>query len=134
MALPENLYLGTVSWSKLDWVGSFYPENLKPAQFLETYASTFRTVEIDSTFYRIPPRSMVTGWRDRTPRGFVFAAKIPRVITHQKVLSDCQKQLSSFLQVMGTLVDKLGPLFVQCLYFNKNGFVYRELLDNILYY
>ena len=84
MALPDNLYLGTVSWSKSDWVGPFYPATLKPAQFLETYARSFRTVEIDSTFYRIPPRSMVSGWRDRTPDGFVFAAKIPRVITHQK--------------------------------------------------
>ena len=84
MALPDNLYLGTVSWSKADWVGPFYRATLKPAQFLETYANTFRTVEIDSTFYRIPPRSMVNGWRDRTPDGFVFAAKIPRVITHQK--------------------------------------------------
>ena len=132
MALPENLYLGTVSWSKLDWVGPFYPENLKPAQFLETYARTFRTVEIDSTFYRIPPRSMVTGWRDRTPRRFVFAAKIPRVITHQKALSDCQKDLSSFLQVMETLGDKLGPLLLQFPYFNKNAFASREHFDKLL--
>jgi uncharacterized protein YecE (DUF72 family) len=132
MALPDNLYLGTVSWSKSDWVGPFYPANLKPAQFLETYASTFRTVEIDSTFYRIPSRSMVSGWRDRTPDGFVFAAKIPRLITHQKVLSDCQKELSSFLQVMETLGDKLGPLLLQFPYFNKNAFASREQFDKLL--
>lgn len=132
MALPDNLYLGTVSWSKSDWVGPFYPATLKPAQFLETYARSFRTVEIDSTFYRIPPRSMVSGWRDRTPDGFVFAAKIPRVITHQKVLSDCQKELASFLQAMETLGDKLGPLLLQFPYFNKNTFASREQFDKLL--
>ncbi len=132
MALPDNLYVGTVSWSKSDWVGSFYPADLKPAQFLETYARAFRAVEIDFTFYRAPSRSMVTGWRDRTPNGFVFAAKIPRLITHQKVLSDCQKELSSFLKVMEILGDKLGPLLLQFPYFNKNAFASREQFDKLL--
>ena len=132
MALPDKLYIGTVSWSKSDWVGSFYPTSLKPFQFLQHYAGAFRTVEIDSTFYRIPPRSMVTGWRDRTPDGFVFAAKIPRVITHQKILRDCQKELSAFLQTMETLGDKLGPLLLQFPYFNKNTFASREQFDKLL--
>jgi uncharacterized protein YecE (DUF72 family) len=132
MTLPDNLYVGTVSWSKLDWVGAFYPANLKPAQFLENYAESFRTVEIDSTFYRIPPRPMVSGWRDRTPAGFVFAAKIPRFITHQKLLRDCQKDLSSFLKVMEALGDKLGPLLLQFPYFNKNTFASREQFDRLL--
>jgi uncharacterized protein YecE (DUF72 family) len=132
MGLPDNLYLGTVSWSKSDWVGAFYPSNLKPAQFLEVYARTFRAVEIDSTFYRTPTRSMVSGWKDRTPNDFVFAAKIPRMITHQKVLSDCQKELSIFLKVMESLGDKLGPLLLQFPYFNKNTFASREQFDKLL--
>lgn len=132
MALPDNLYVGTVSWSKADWVGSFYPNHLKPAEFLETYTRTFRTVEIDSTFYSIPQRSMVCGWRDRTPEGFVFAAKIPRAITHQKVLKDCQKELSSFLKNMEPLGNKLGPLLLQFPYFNKNAFASREQFDKLL--
>lgn len=132
MALPDNLYVGTVSWSKADWVGSFYPNYLKPAQFLETYTRAFRTVEIDSTFYSIPQRSMVSGWRDRTPNGFVFAAKIPRVITHLKVLKDCQKELSTFLTNMEPLGEKLGPLLLQFPYFNKNAFASREQFDKLL--
>lgn len=132
MALPDNLYVGTVSWSKSDWMGSLYPPDLKPSQFLETYARTFRTVEIDSTFYSIPQRSMVTGWKDRTPEGFVFAAKIPRLITHQKMLTDCQKELSTFLRIMETLGDKLGPLLLQFPYFNKNTFASREQFDKLL--
>ncbi len=132
MALPDNLYVGTVSWSKQDWVGSFYPANLKPPQFLEAYTRNFRTVEIDATFYSIPQRSTVNGWRDRTPDGFVFAAKIPRLITHQKTLSDCQKELSTFLKTMEILGDKLGPLLLQFPYFNKNVFASREQFDKLL--
>jgi uncharacterized protein YecE (DUF72 family) len=132
MAPPDNLYVGTVSWSKQDWVGSFYPANLKPPQFLEAYTRSFRTVEIDATFYSIPQRSTVSGWRDRTPDGFVFAAKIPRVITHQKTLRDCQKELSSFLKTMEILGDKLGPLLLQFPYFNKNAFASREQFDKLL--
>ncbi len=132
MPLPDNLYLGTVSWSKQDWVGSFYPANLKPSEFLQTYSRAFRTVEIDSTFYRIPTSSMVAGWRNRSPAGFVFAAKIPRVITHQKLLKDSEAELLRFLRVMEPLGDKLGPLLFQFPYFNKNIFASREQFDKVL--
>src|ERR1051325_4970576 len=96
--MPENLYVGTVSWAKDDWVGSFYPANAKPAELLQIYARTFRTVEIDATFYRIPGRSMVVGWKERSPEGFVFAAKVPRVITQIKVLANCQPEFTLFLR------------------------------------
>jgi uncharacterized protein YecE (DUF72 family) len=75
---------------------------------------------------------MVTGWKDRTPKGFVFAAKIPRLITHQKMLTDCQKELLTFLRIMETLGDKLGPLLLQFPYFNKNTFASREQFDKLL--
>ncbi|TAM83493.1 MAG: DUF72 domain-containing protein [Acidobacteria bacterium] len=81
-----ELYLGTSSWTAEGWVGSFYPEGTKPADFLQYYARHFNCVEIDSTFYRIPTAKTVEQWRDRTPKGFVFAAKAPSLITHQKVL------------------------------------------------
>jgi uncharacterized protein YecE (DUF72 family) len=132
MALPDNLYVGTISWSKQDWVGSFYPPNLKPAHFLEAYAREFPTVEIDSTFYSIPPRSMVIGWRDRTPEEFVFTAKVPRLITHQNILTNCQGEFSAFLETMEPLGNKLGPLLLQFPYFNKNVFASREQFDKRL--
>jgi uncharacterized protein YecE (DUF72 family) len=132
MPLPDNLYLGTVSWVKPDWSGSFYPETIKAAEFLEAYARSFRSVEIDSTFYRIPTPSMVTGWRDRTPKGFVFAAKVPKVITYVKVLRGCEQELSRFLKVMEPLGEKLGPLLLQFPYFNKNAFASREQFDKLL--
>ena len=132
MPLPENLYVGTVAWAKEDWVGPFYSKDLKPLDYLAAYARSFRSVEVDATFYRIPPRSMVTGWRDRSPEGFVFAAKVPRVITQTKVLANCQSELSLFLKNMEVLGDKLGPLLLQFPYFNKTAFASREQFDKIL--
>jgi uncharacterized protein YecE (DUF72 family) len=80
-----TLYLGTQSWSHKDWVGVFYPEGTAPADTISEYARHFNTVEIDSTFYGIPRETTVMAWRERTPEGFVFAAKFPQVITHEKI-------------------------------------------------
>jgi uncharacterized protein YecE (DUF72 family) len=132
VCLPDNLYLGTVSWMKPDWVGPFYPPKLKPAELLGAYARAFRTVEIDATFYRIPSPSTVSGWRDRTPDGFVFAAKVPRAITVIKRLSDCEREMSRFLTVMEPLGEKLGPLLLQFPYFNETAFASREPFDALL--
>ena len=85
-ANDSQLYLGTSSWTADGWVDAFYPEDTKPADFLEYYSRHFNCAEIDSTFYRIPTAKTVEKWRERTPKGLVFAAKAPRAITHQKVL------------------------------------------------
>ena len=124
MGYPQipNLHLGTSSWSSEDWVGVFYPPGAAPASFLEHYAKRFDTVEADSTFYRTPSASMVKNWRERTPPGFIFAAKFPQVITHEKVLRDCAAETKEFLRNMELLGDRLGPLLLQFPYFNKQAF------------
>jgi uncharacterized protein YecE (DUF72 family) len=116
------LYLGTSSWSFEDWRGSVYPVAAKPAEFLSHYARRFPVVEIDTTFYRIPTAAAVEAWYRRTPAGFRFAAKIPRLITHDKRLHDCQAELRQFTEVMGLLGEKLGPLLFQFPYFAKRHF------------
>jgi len=118
----NQLFLGTSSWTGEGWVGSFYPAGSKPADFLPLYARHFRTVEVDSTFYRIPAANNVKQWRERTPKGFIFAAKVPQVITHEKVLVDAEPDLKDFLDVMDLLGDRLGPLILQFPYFNKHKF------------
>jgi uncharacterized protein YecE (DUF72 family) len=116
------LYLGTSSWSSDDWRGTVYPVDAKSSEYLAYYAQRFTAVEIDMTFYRIPTPAMVNGWNQRTPAGFHFAAKIPQVITHEKVLQDCQDELQRFIEVMSLLGDKLGPLLFQFPYFSKRHF------------
>ena len=75
-----------------------------------------------STFYRIPSAKTVEQWRERTPQGFIFAAKVPQTITHEKVLVGAESDLEAFLRVMDTLGDKLGPLLLQFPYFNRQKF------------
>jgi len=95
---------------------------MAPRDFLSYYATQFQTVELDNTFYRTPAISTVEGWNLKTPPGFVFAAKIPQVITHEKVLVDCDDDLKHFLDTMTALGDKLGPLLFQFGYFNGSAF------------
>jgi uncharacterized protein YecE (DUF72 family) len=132
MGLPDNLFLGTSSWSSADWVGPFYSASLQPSQFLQAYARRFRAVEIDATFYGVPAPSMVRGWREKTPPGFMFAARVPRVITHEKVLRDCQTEFTAFLSNMALLGDHLGPLLLQFPYFNRSVFASREPFEKLL--
>lgn len=116
------LYLGTSSWVVVGWETAFYPPGTKEADYLPFYATKFNAVEIDSTFYRVPTAKAVQQWRERTPEGFIFAAKLPQSITHEKVLVDAEGDLKAFLGVMDLLGPKLGPLLIQMPYFNKERF------------
>ena len=115
----HSLRIGTSSWSSNDWRGPFYPEGTIAVDFLGLYAEHFDTVECDATFYRIPTAKTVDGWRDRTPPGFLFSAKLPQEITHEKGLVDVAAPLREFVSVMERLGDKLGPILAQFAYVAK---------------
>jgi uncharacterized protein YecE (DUF72 family) len=118
-----GLRIGTSAFTAAGWPGTFYPEGLPEREYLTFYATKFDTVEVDSTFYRTPSVSTVRGWDGKTPPGFLFAAKVPQIITHEKVLVDCDTEFKQFVEVMDNLGDKLGPLLLQFGYFNKKAFV-----------
>jgi DUF1680 family protein len=61
---------------------AFYPPGTKPGEMLAYYATQLGTVELDASYYRIPARAMVQGWRAKTPGDFVMSAKFPRSIVH----------------------------------------------------
>ena len=117
-----GIFLGTSAFTAAGWEGSFYPQGMKPRDFLTYYATQFGTVEVDSTFYRTPSVSTVRGWYEKTPPDFIIAAKVPQVITHEKVLLDCEQEFDEFITRMDLLDDKLGPLLLQFPYFNKSAF------------
>lgn len=102
-----------MGWGYIFWVGNFYPEGLKPAQFLSEYSKHFDSVEIDNTFYRIPNIAVVENWRDQTPSGFLFSAKFPKKITQEKKLVDVEEETRIFLNRMSLLKEKEGPLLIQ---------------------
>lgn len=129
---PPTIRLGTSSWSAQDWVGSVYRPGTAPTEFITQYAKRFNTVEIDATFYAVPRSSTVEGWRERTPDGFVFSAKVPRDITHERFLEDCGPALTGFLRAMSHLEDKLGPILLQFPYFaKKSGVTRKDFMDRL---
>jgi uncharacterized protein YecE (DUF72 family) len=119
MRLPSNLLVGTSSWSSQDWCGSFYPDSIDPGEMIHAYSSKLPTVEIDSTWYRTPSPKMVEAWKSKTPAEFIFSAKVPRLITHDKYLVDCEAEINEFISVMSGLGEKLGPMILQFPYFAK---------------
>src|SRR3984885_12487301 len=114
--------IGTSAFTAAGWESAFYPAGMKPADYLSYYATKFNTVEVDSTFYRTPSVGTVNGWERKIPPGFVLAAKIPQVITHEKILQNCDEDLKHYLETMDLMGDKLGPLLFQFGYFNKSAF------------
>jgi uncharacterized protein YecE (DUF72 family) len=110
---PAKLHLGTIGWSYNFWKGPFYPKKTSSKDFLNYYGSQFGTVEVDSTFYRLPTESTVENWKQQTPKGFMFALKFPSQITHVKRLIDAQVMTDAFLARSKLLGEKLGPLLLQ---------------------
>jgi len=115
----SGLLLGTSAFTAAGWEGSFYPPGMKPRDYLSFYATQFKTVEVDSTFYRTPNVSTVTAWYEKTPPDFIFAAKVPSVVTHEKILVNCEAEFEEFLDRMDLLDEKLGPLLFQFPRFSK---------------
>jgi len=109
----RNLHLGTIGWSYNFWKGSFYPQKTTSKSFLAYYATQFDTVEVDSTFYRIPTSQAIINWKNETPQDFTFSLKFPGKITHVKMLKDCQTETRLFLDRTKLLGEKLGPLLLQ---------------------
>ncbi len=105
--------LGTQGWNYAAWVGPFYPEGTRPADYLPVYARAFETVEVDSTFYAIPPEKTVRGWAGRVPDRFSFALKLPREITHERRLVGCGELVAAFADRVRLLGAKLGPILIQ---------------------
>jgi uncharacterized protein YecE (DUF72 family) len=82
---------------------------------LRQYSQAFNTVEGNSSFYGIPSIETAQRWASETEPGFHFALKFPRVISHERQLTDCETELRMFLDVLEVLADadRLGPSFLQ---------------------
>ncbi len=111
-----RLRFGCSGWDYQEWIGPFY-RNASESK-LRAYARVFDTAEINSTFYRAPSPGMVQGWGRFTPEDFVFAAKVPETVTHDRLLDvarGADKDLLSFCELMRPLLDlgKLGALLLQ---------------------
>jgi uncharacterized protein YecE (DUF72 family) len=108
-----RLRIGTSGYQYDHWRRLFYPEGLPPRLWFTHYAATFDTVELNSTFYRLPGRHVFRAWHDAAPPGFLYAVKYSRFATHMKKLTDPEQPLGRFLPLAGELAEHLGPILVQ---------------------
>ena len=113
--------IGCSGWSYEGWKGNFYPKDMENKDYLYYYSKFFKFVEVDSTYYRIPSRSSVRGWKDKTPEDFKFSLKFPKVITHEKKLEDVVKPLSILFYSLEPLIEKTLTLLIQLPPFLSEG-------------
>jgi uncharacterized protein YecE (DUF72 family) len=102
-----------MGWSYDFWKGSFYPEDCTTKEFLTYYSTLFNTVEVDSTFYRIPSVDTVKDWKKQSSVNFKFSLKFPQKITHIKMLENAEEETLVFLNHVEFLGEKLGILLLQ---------------------
>src|SRR5215212_6312775 len=87
----KPVHVGCSGWNYAAWRELFYPKGLPTNRWLEHYAQHFSTVEVNSTFYRLPKRDAVARWVTQVPRDFIFTIKASRYLTHIKRLTNMKR-------------------------------------------
>lgn len=105
--------VGCSGWSYTDWRGIVYPSDAPEADWFDHYAATFDTVELNTTFYRLPTEQTVDHWRTQAPPGFAYAAKVGSFGTHRKKLREPDAWLPRHTDRICGLGAHLGPNLLQ---------------------
>jgi len=105
--------IGCSGWQYRDWRGVVYPADLRARDWLGWYAEHFDTVELNSTFYRLPRPEVVERWAAAAPDGFTFAVKVGAFGTHRMKLRDPHRWLANHLDRVRRLGPSLGPNLLQ---------------------
>ena len=112
--MAARAYIGTSGWNYKHWRNLIYPPRFPQKHWLPFQAERFDTVEVNTSFYRIPTPETIHAWQQATPPHFVFALKLWRGITHYKKLNDAGEFNARFLEVADNLEPaRRGPLLVQ---------------------
>ena len=112
--MAHTIRIGCSGWNYAHWKENFYGG--RPASaWLEHYARFFDTVEVNSTFYRLPRRDAVARWIAGTPPQFLLTIKASRYLTHIKRLRDMQDGLARFYERIEPALGspKMGPILWQ---------------------
>lgn len=108
-----SVFIGTSGWMYDHWKGIFYPENLPKNKWFNYYANYFDTVELNVTFYRLPPERNFISWEKKAPENFVYSIKGWGLITHRKKFKKVEENLKLFLTRVSRLKSKIGVIFFQ---------------------
>jgi len=109
----KKINIGTSGWSYKHWKNVFYPEGMKPSDYLPFYAKEYRATEINTSFYHLPREPTVIQWTEKVPKQFRFCVKMSRFITHVKRLLEPEEALERFFQLFKHMKEKMGPVLIQ---------------------
>lgn len=118
MEKKTQIRVGCQAWGYDDWVSRpgqtiFYPKGTQNADKLSLYAEIFDLIELDSSVYGIPSLSNIETWLAKTPENFIFAPKLPNVITHKNTLLPATwPVLEEFCERVRRFGNKLGPALI----------------------
>ncbi|CAN5337286.1 DUF72 domain-containing protein [soil metagenome] len=120
MKSNKKFQIGCQGWNYEDWTTKadgdtiFYPRGTKSNEMLALYAEIFDTIEVDSTFYAIPPASTIENWYKKTPENFTFSLKLPQEISHNYALHETSFEvLDEFCERISELKEKLSVVLIQ---------------------
>ena len=105
--------VGTSGYDYPHWRGVLYPDAIPERRWLEVYAASFDTLELNSTFYRLPTRRQFAAWAQAVPAGFRFALKASRYLTHVRRLRDPRPPVELLMDRASALGETLGPILLQ---------------------
>jgi uncharacterized protein YecE (DUF72 family) len=107
-------YIGCSGFHYNDWKNIFYPEGLAQKNWFSFYCEHFNTLELNVTFYNFPKITMLKNWYAKSPEGFLFSVKAPRLITHYKKFTESKSLLADFYHTVGNgLQEKAGAMLFQ---------------------
>jgi uncharacterized protein YecE (DUF72 family) len=121
-----TLYAGSSGFSYPSWKGGFYPADARPEEFLRLYAERLPSVELNTTFYRLPAEEQFERWAAQTPEAFRFALTMTRGATAFGRI----ERLAASTQTIGVLGERLGPVRIKVSQARDDGFL-RLLLDSL---
>jgi uncharacterized protein YecE (DUF72 family) len=113
LTIEMTIHIGTSGWSYDHWSDVLYPPGAPSGSRLGYYTRSFRTVELNSSFYRWPRVATFRGWRRRLPDAFQFSVKAPRGLTHGKKLYAPEAWVERIAACWHELGDKRAALLVQ---------------------
>jgi uncharacterized protein YecE (DUF72 family) len=110
---PVSLFFSGTSGIVVPHKQKDYPAAYQGSSRLTYYASMFSSIEINSSFYKLPKISTVKNWYDSVPEGFRFTFKVPKVLTHNKALEFNAKDVTAFAEILSAAGNNKGCLLLQ---------------------
>jgi len=109
-----KLLIGTSGFKFDDWKSSFYPAELKPANWLNYYAERFNCLEVNASYYRLIHPATFSQMAKKVPEGFEFTVKAYKSLTHE-IGEESESDFETFVESLKPLLEagKFGCVLAQ---------------------